>query len=105
MMVNIDELKRLDREATQGPWEFWTSCSFRRIGSASGKPVMEPIRCGSDGHPDLHFSQMKMDGYKGADGECMLLRNHLPAIIEELETLRAEVARLKAEAPIDKTTP
>lgn len=35
------------------PWMVATSCSWRRILSASGKPVLLPTNSSSDGHPDL----------------------------------------------------
>lgn len=41
---------------TEGPWEIWTSCSWRRIKSGTGANVLEPTVAKSDGHPDLSAS-------------------------------------------------
>lgn len=37
------------------PWTLWTSCSFRRIGGATGRDgdVLSAFNQRSDGHPDL----------------------------------------------------
>lgn len=33
MTIDLDELERLAKAATPGPWRWWTSCSFRRLSS------------------------------------------------------------------------
>ena len=53
---------------TPGPWQIWTSNSWRRIGSnATGRTVVEPITQ-NDGHPDLHFSN---GGFEGLDARLI----------------------------------
>ena len=46
---------------TPGPWAIATSNSWRRIVSARGVTVCEPITQ-PDGHPDLHFPNGGADG-------------------------------------------
>lgn len=46
--------KRLDVSGImRDPWMVATSCSWRRIISASGESVLLPTNSASDGHPDL----------------------------------------------------
>jgi hypothetical protein len=52
---------------TPGPWEVWTSNSYRRIGSARGALVCEPVTQ-HDGHPDLHF---RNGGAEGPDARLI----------------------------------
>lgn len=46
-----------------GPWETWTSCSFRRISGPDG--VDGGVLCGtiqrSDGHPDLSWTERECE--------------------------------------------
>lgn len=50
-------------DPTPGPWELWTGCSWRRIGSkATGQTVCEPTVHHRDGHPDLYFPNGGQDG-------------------------------------------
>lgn len=50
------KLRELMEKATQGEWELWDSCSWRRIGIKnqfnSRAQILEPT-IASDGHPDL----------------------------------------------------
>ena len=45
-----------------GPWEVWTSCSFRRISGPDGRDG--GVLCGviqrSDGHPDLSMNERQL---------------------------------------------
>lgn len=68
--------------STPGPWEVWTSCSWRRIGSHAGKMVCEPITQRSDNHPDLYFPN---GGANGPDARLIC------AAPELLDTVRAFV--------------
>ena len=49
----LRELEALAERATQGKWQVWDSCSFRRICLESGEGVVIPVTQRSDGHPDL----------------------------------------------------
>lgn len=101
MSVDIEELKRLDREATQGPWyvahggfaEYDEGFSIGSKIEGTGV-VAECWPCSTDAD---HRRRLL------ADCKMMIhLRNHLPAIIAELESLREQVkkpdARRLAEA-------
>lgn len=70
---------------TPGPWEMWTSCSFRRIGSASGE-VLCGITQRSDGHPDLLFPN---GGYEGPDARLILAA---PELLEACIAARSWLA-------------
>lgn len=51
------------REATGGRWHWWTSCSWRRLRSESGREtlnVLMPFTSRSDGHPDMSVSAEDM---------------------------------------------
>jgi hypothetical protein len=68
----------MSNKHTPGPWEMWTSCSFRRIGSQSGE-VLCAVTQRSDGHPDLHFPN---GGYEGPDAKLILAA---PELLEALK--------------------
>lgn len=54
---------------TEGPWELWTSNSWRRITSrATGSTVCEPVTQ-RDGHPDLFF---RNGGAEGPDARLLI---------------------------------
>jgi hypothetical protein len=56
-------------ERTPGPWELWTSCSWRRFGSrTTGETVCEPIVHHRDRMPDLYF---RNGGQDGPDARCL----------------------------------
>lgn len=105
-MVNIDELKRLDREATQGPWWYWDD--------PEGDDL---LRANEDGDYPTSFDVFVVDGgqiaemssrdEQGAANAKLIstIRNNLPAIIGEIETLRARVKELEAKTSIDISTP
>jgi len=70
---------------TPGPWSMWTSCSFRRISSASGGDgdVLCAVVQRADGHPDLHFSN---GGFEGPDAKLILAA---PEMFEALQAMSA----------------
>ena len=54
---------------TPGPWMWWDSCSWRRLGTEDqSTKIMVPITQSSDRHPDLSFPN---GGYLGPDA-CLL---------------------------------
>lgn len=63
-------------KGTPGPWSWWTSNSFKRLSSASGKDgdVLCPTVCLSDGHPTLIVSK-----------EDMALIESAPDLLEALQ--------------------
>jgi hypothetical protein len=54
--------KRENAKHTPGPWELWTSCSWRRFCTADGAPVAVPTIV-RDGHPDLQVSAKDARGW------------------------------------------
>ncbi len=46
-----------------GPWEVWTSCSFRRISGPDGQDggVLCGITQRADGHPDLSMNERQLE--------------------------------------------
>lgn len=91
------ELRELAEKATPGPWEIWTSNSFRRI---TGAPinsrvardggVLSAIVC-RDGHPDL-------DG-QNRDADLAFIaasRTAVPELLDENDALRAELAEMRS---------
>jgi hypothetical protein len=88
-MTDPNELRRLLAEATPGPWEWWTSCSWRRLSQAGGPDggVLCPM-VASDGHPDLSVSE---------EDRALIVAavNSLPELLDTLDRLRNENAELR----------
>lgn len=63
---------------TPGPWELWTSNSWRRFISRDHGSVCEPVVL-RDGHPDLYFRN------GGADGPDARLIASAPELLEALK--------------------
>lgn len=75
---------------TPGPWEMWTSNSFRRISSKAtcrDGDVLHAVVQRSDGHPDLHFPN---GGFNGPDARLMLAA---PELLAELRSARDYIKR------------
>ena len=55
-MNPLERLNDLLERATPGPWEWWTSNSWRRLSARGGRDggVLLPVVQRSDGHPDIH---------------------------------------------------
>jgi hypothetical protein len=93
------------RPHTPGPWQVWTSNSWRRIYSRDHGSVCEPI-VQNDGHPDLFF---KNGGAEGPDAKLIeaapdllialkdVLRYHQPNEDSEV-VVAARAAIAKAES-------
>lgn len=77
-------------KATEGPWEVWDGCSWRRIGSvATDKPVMLPIKAISDGHPDIQARREDLEFACDA-------RADIPNLLATIAHLRSEIVRKDA---------
>lgn len=77
---DLDALALLVGKMTEGEWEIWDSCSWRRIGRVGrqgDRPVLEPCIDRSDGHPDLTGPNRERD----LSG-LVALRNAAPELIE-----------------------
>lgn len=62
-----------------GPWETWTSCSFRRITGPDGIDggVLHALNQRSDGHPDLSWSKTQCEAI------CAIVNGLRAALTEE----------------------
>jgi hypothetical protein len=74
--------KRENAKHTPGPWELWTSCSWRRFCTADGAPVAVPTIV-RDGHPDLQVS--------AEDARLIIAA---PELLQAVVAARAEIWRL-----------
>lgn len=83
MRYSIEELRFLRREATPGPWRWWTSNSHRRLSSdATGKDgdVVSAFRA-RDG--------LSILSVKDADADLIVAAvNELSALLDEIERLQ-----------------
>jgi hypothetical protein len=52
-MTDLQELMALSELAAQGEWMLATSCSWRRVLTQDGRPVIVPTTQRSDNHPDM----------------------------------------------------
>jgi hypothetical protein len=86
--AKLDELERLAHAATPGPWEWWTSNSWRRLTAEGGREggVLCPFVNRYDHHPDLSISAEDMAHIASADP---------PTVLELVRELR-ETRRLAA---------
>jgi hypothetical protein len=71
-----------NQKHTPGPWEMWTSNSFRRISGPDGRDggVLCAITQCRHGHPDLHFGN---GGFNGPDARLILAA---PELAKEIES-------------------
>lgn len=69
--------------ASRGPWEWWTSCSFRRLSGADGKDggVLRAVVY-QDGQPEIECTEEDMDFIEEA-------RDAMPRLLAEVRQLRA----------------
>lgn len=84
----LEAIRKRAEAATPGPWEVWTGCSWRRIGSSrTAREVILPTNHPSDNHPDLSMRE--------EDGEFVAhAREDIPALLAEVERLRGEIETL-----------
>lgn len=76
---------------TPGPWQWWTSNSWRRLGTIDrGDAVISPTVQRSDGHPDCIVSDEDAAFIAAA-------RTLVPALADAVEAAEAEAAQLRAE--------
>lgn len=89
----IAELRAIEDALPAGPWEVWTSCSFRRVTGPDGKAggVLSAYNQRSDNHPDLSMPEGQLKAW-------VALRNALPDLLTALEAARRRVGVLEGEA-------
>jgi len=66
---------------TPGPWQLWTSCSWRRFCTPDGMSVCEPVVQRSDGHPDLFF---RNGGEDGPDARLIAAAPEMAALLKDI---------------------
>lgn len=98
-MVDLDELERLERQATPGPWDLW---DLEERGAGYNILAERVIDFGG-GLEAVHslslcrITEMDRDGKANLD-LLLSLRNAAPALFAELRTLRARVDELERDA-------
>lgn len=99
-MTNTTKLRELLAKATPGTLILATSNSWRRIVTlVRSTPVCVPYTQ-HDGHPDLHFPN---GGPDGPDATLLLeARNALPALLDEIDRLRAALKVAEAQIQADR---
>lgn len=108
-MVDLDELERLEREATPGPWGLWEGRLYIFAGPAEENSPgrLKGTRvtiCHEDflireGEYQLVAKLGHAVGTPESDFNLIVAaRNALPDLIAELRTLRARVAELERDA-------
>lgn len=102
----IDHATAITSPATPGPWQWWTSCSYRRLSSvpsgADGDVIHGVVQ--RDGHPDVYCSEA--DRAFIAESRMLVpglvdlaLResSRADAAEEKLAQAKAQIERLKQE--------
>lgn len=94
-MVDLDELERLEREATPGPWELEER--MRGYGIFAGR--FQDFGRGPERVHGLNLGHVSDLDANGEDNLALIIaaRNALPDLIAEVRTLRARVAELEAD--------
>lgn len=92
----IAELRALSAAATPGPWIWWTSNSFRRLGTPDRDGcVLYGYVQRSDGHPDVQVSE--------ADAALIAaMRNALIPALDHIEELVQEARDADASVTIER---
>lgn len=81
-----------------GPWELWTSCSYRRIKRREGhttKEVLNAYLQRGDDHPDLSMPEDQL-------AALVRIRNALPTLLSTITHLAADKAGLQLEIDVLK---
>lgn len=91
----IAELKALEAKATPGEWILATSCSWRRILTSGGVPVIVPTNSRYDNHPDI------MGGIENLE-LSVASRNALPQLLAYIERLEAVASAAKVVVDEDR---
>jgi hypothetical protein len=74
--LDVAEMAADEASLPPAPWKLWTSCSFRRIGGATGNDgdVLSAYAQRPDGHPDLSMPERQL-------AALVRLRNALPSLL------------------------
>lgn len=101
MSTDTKQMRKLASAATQGPWKWWTSCSYRRLtsegaGNQDGN-VMHAYVNRHDNHPDISISQEDMAFTEAVHPGAVL------EMLDELDALRQKVIDLERAAGAPRT--
>lgn len=82
--ADLDRWDVITDNASRGPWEWWTSNSFRRLSGPSGKDgdILHAVVSQYDRHPDVSIREEDMDFIEEA-------RDAMPQLLAEVRRLRA----------------
>lgn len=91
LSVLLEELQRFEAKATPGPWQVYTSNSFRRIGlRGTHSELISPTTAKSDGHPDLTGRNVD------ADLDLLVaLRNAFPLLVTGIEAQKVQIESMR----------
>lgn len=82
----LEAILALAGMATKGPWEVWTGCSWRRIGSvATQSEVICPTNNPHDRHPDLAGTMEDLEFAAAARTDVPALARALLVALDALE--------------------
>lgn len=90
-------LRELAEAATPGPWEWWTSNSWRRLRNDCGRGVHSNVALptvGNDGQPDIQVRPEDMAFIAAA-------RTQFPAALDALDRAERRIAELERERARD----
>lgn len=90
-MIDLGPIRKRLRKASAGPWEWWTSCSFRRLSGPDGKDggVLRAVVY-HDGVAGIEGSEGDMDFVAHA-------REDVENLVREVEYLRMKAAEWSAQ--------
>lgn len=96
-MIDLDELERLEREATPGPWAGGNAFDVFTDDDAARRGEPGTHIAHTDPSQDKEFDKGRADR-----NLIVALRNAAPAMIAELRTLRVRVAELERDLQRDE---
>lgn len=88
-LTDAHALLALAEAATEGPWKWWTSNSWRRLrgGERDEHHVAEPCIQRPDNHPDILISQADQDFIAASRSLAPALARDVIAMAEALEKI------------------
>lgn len=96
----LDGLREKATAATRGPWEWFTSCSWRRLKHNSRGLTMNVIEpfVASDGHPDLTVSQDDMAFIAAANPSVVI------GLLDEIDRLNERLTDIATFYGVNHTS-
>lgn len=108
--LTLEAIQKIWDRATPGPWEWWTSNSWRRLKQvlfsslddmvSSTTNVLEPVVSRADGHPDLSISQADMDAIEAAPTHIVWLVDRVQKLEAELDEVRSKFVQISVEGQV-----